>query len=485
MRGMRIWVAAATADAGLRLVLQLASTVIVSRILTAADFGLATLVLTLVATLGVFIGLPFEESLSQRRRLRRSHLETALFVSLGVAGMATLIALALGPALETAAGVPGLAPALFVASLFLLAQGPAAIARAVCRRQSAFVDLAACQALATGLACVLAVVAALVGFGVYALIVQRLLPVVALPALIVAVRAARGQGVGLRPRWHPGRLADIGRFASYHLLDLCLTTLKPMILALLVNGLLGTAQLGQFNIALRIVEPLRAGIFGLYHNLAFSVLVVHAGNGARLVLENGRIVATMATVIVPLFAGLAITAPLLVPLIMGPGWEAAIPLAQILCVATAVALPLELFYTGFSALGRPEYGVWGAVAGLVAMLAGFAAAAALDSSRAPALAFLAQELSIAAVGLILALHAAGTGLAPSLGRLCRIAVAATVMAVAVALALRALGDAGPLGALLAAATGLGIASYGAALALLCRECFADLRHLVSRRGRGD
>ena len=475
---MRIWVGAAAADAGLRLVLQLASTVIVSRILTAAEFGLATIVLTIVATLGVFIGLPFEESLAQRRRLRRAHLETALFVSLVVAGVAALLALAIGPMLETAADVPGLAQALFVASLFLLAQGPAAIARAVSRRHRAFVDLAACQALATALACGLAVVAALLGFGVYALIVQRLLPVIALPLLIVAARAARGFGVRLAPRWHPGRLSDIGRFASFHLADLCLSTLKPMILAFLVNGLLGTAQLGQFNIALRMVEPLRAGIFGIYHNLAFSVLVARAQDGPRLVLENGRIVAALAAVIVPLFAGLAVTAPLVIPFVMGPGWEAAVPLAQILCIATAAALPLELFFTGFSALGRPEYGVGAAAAGLGAMLLGFAAAPLVAPGLAPGFAFLAQEAAVAAVGLLLALRIVGAALGPSLGRLGRILLAAAVMSAVVALAVRGAGQAAPGWVLLLGATGLGTAAYCAALLVLCRACLEDLLRLA-------
>lgn len=59
MRAMRIWALAATADTGLWLGMRLASTVIGSRILTVAEFGLATIVLTIVATLGVFIGLHF------------------------------------------------------------------------------------------------------------------------------------------------------------------------------------------------------------------------------------------------------------------------------------------------------------------------------------------------------------------------------------------------------------------------------------------
>lgn len=388
-----------------------------------------------------------------------------------------VIAAILGPVLANVAGLPGLAPALLVASLFLLAQGPAAIARAVCRRHRAFVDLAACQALATALACLLAIVAALLGFGIYALIVQGLLPVIVLPALIASARAVRGLGVRLMPRWHPGRLSDLGRFASLHLLDLCLSALNPMILAFLVNGLLGTAQLGQFNIALRVVEPLRAGIFGIYHNLAFSVLVARSHDGARLVAENGRNVAAMATVIVPLFAGLAATAPLVVPPVMGPGWEAAVPLARILCVAIAVALPFDLFFTGFSALGRAEYGVWGAVAELLALLAGFAAAT-LGSGLAAGAAFTAQGIAIAATGLALALRYAGRGLAASLRRLGHIAVAAAIMGAVVASAVHAMGIDAPGWAALAAATGLGVGAHLAALAALCRDCLADMARLA-------
>ena len=57
---VRIWIGASTADAIVRLAAQMASTMVVARILSPAEFGMAALVLGINTFWGAFIGLPFE-----------------------------------------------------------------------------------------------------------------------------------------------------------------------------------------------------------------------------------------------------------------------------------------------------------------------------------------------------------------------------------------------------------------------------------------
>ena len=62
MAMFRTWIGASAADAGVRLAAQMGGTIVVARILSPAQFGVAAMVLVVTTIMGAFIGLPFEES---------------------------------------------------------------------------------------------------------------------------------------------------------------------------------------------------------------------------------------------------------------------------------------------------------------------------------------------------------------------------------------------------------------------------------------
>ena len=60
MAGLKSWIGASAGDVITRLAAQMLSTVVIARVLSAEDFGLASMILTSVAILGAFVSLPFE-----------------------------------------------------------------------------------------------------------------------------------------------------------------------------------------------------------------------------------------------------------------------------------------------------------------------------------------------------------------------------------------------------------------------------------------
>lgn len=479
---IRIWIGASTADAVVRLAAQMASTMVVARILSPAEFGLAAMVLGVNTIMGAFIGLPFEESLSQRKRLYTSHLETALFASMLLTAVAIVLSLLLGPLIEHGAGTPGFAAGLVFSSLLLLWQGPGAVSKAVARRSRRFVEISTCQALSTVIASVVSVLTALAGWGVYSLLLQRLLPNVLYPILSAAFLWWRGQRIWIPVRWHGERFREIFRFSWLHLADVGVTTSAPAALAFLVNAFFGATTLGQLNIALRIVDPLRMALMGVGHNLAFSVLVRLQDDPARLVRKAGDIAAGVGVLAIPAFVGLAASAPVLLPLLVGPGWEMAVPLSQILCLAVGLSMPFRFYYSAYSALGRPEYGLVGSSVGLVCLVAGFFLAAWIDGHHAASTAFLIYELSTTLVALVYARRIMRDGLADALLLIGRIWLAALIMAgVIVVIYLR--GDAPDVSVpTLLAIIATGAVIYPIALWLACRPCFESLLAILRNRG---
>ena len=128
------WLGWAGADALGRLVLLTGGTALFSRVLSPHDFGVTALALTFVAVGAVFVGMPFEEALAQRRSLRRIHLSAALGVSLAIGVLVMAVAIALGLWLARAYGEPDIALMLPVAMISVFFTGHTAILLALARR---------------------------------------------------------------------------------------------------------------------------------------------------------------------------------------------------------------------------------------------------------------------------------------------------------------------------------------------------------------
>ena len=78
------------------------------------------------------------------------------------------------------------------------------------------------------------------------------------PAAAAALTWARGGRVPGRARWDRRRFGELFRFSWLFLADTGVHSATPAVLTFLVNAHFGAALLGQLNIAMRIVEPLRS-----------------------------------------------------------------------------------------------------------------------------------------------------------------------------------------------------------------------------------
>ncbi|MCX5577649.1 oligosaccharide flippase family protein [Kaistia terrae] len=359
------WIGWAGADAIGRLALLTGSTVILSRMLEPRDFGISALVLTLVAVASVCVGAPFEEALAQRRALRRSHLGAALAAAWLVALVLFALSIPGGFWLGNAYGEPQMRLLLPVAMLSIFFSGHSDIATALARRLHRFNDVAFATLGGHAIGIALALAIAFGGGGIWALIAQRLLVVVA-RAILLQWRL----GFLILPRWSRTHLGHVGRFARISFFDRLADNLTYLAFNNLVGALYGITVLGYVNMAMRLIEPIRGAIIATSHNLAFSYFASAGDDPRRLRDRLEPVVANAAFVIAPLFIGMAAVTPILLPIVAGPGWDAAIPIAICLAIGAAILLPARLVYTALSASARPEFS-------LIAALSGFGATMAL------------------------------------------------------------------------------------------------------------
>jgi O-antigen/teichoic acid export membrane protein len=115
--------------------------------------------------------------------------------------------------------------------------------------------------------------------------------------------------------------------------------------AFLIGGLLGPAALGIWTVATRLLVIVSEVSTSVLDAVALPVFSRLREDATRFRQAHGTSVAYTMIFLVPVLAVLAVACPALVPLVFSDQWNAAIPLAQVLCLAYAVG--------GLGYLNRP------------------------------------------------------------------------------------------------------------------------------------
>ena len=331
------------------------SMVLLARLIAPSDFG-AFAVALIVAGLAVNIpGAGVGTSLVQRDEATREHLQAggalALAAALFFGGLTWLISyVAIGPLVGSqAAELVRLATPLFL----LAAVGT--VSTALLQRRLDFRRLAAMEIIGNVVrASVSLSMAIFAGLGGTALVVGMLAGTAATSAVAIA-----------------GAMAPLPRFRARAARDLAGFGLPASIAAIAWTGFangdyaviaarLGTAAAGQYWRAYTLAVGYQAKISVLMSTVAFPVLSRSATVEDLLVLRR-RMIRVLTVTLFPLLAGLAITAPVVVPAVYGSAWKEAVLPTQILCAGGASTLVIDAIGAVLMATGRARgllgYGV--------------------------------------------------------------------------------------------------------------------------------
>jgi PST family polysaccharide transporter len=340
--------------------LSFVSLVVLSRFLSAEEFGAAAIALGVVQILNLFVEITFHDALVQRREVEERHFDTAFTTNVAVgAALSAACFLGAGP-FAALIGEPEVAPLLGPMSLSLPAMGFAASLIARQRREMEFRPLAIRSLAGRAGGAVLAISAAVAGAGADALVVQQVASV-ALASAVLWLFARR------RPRLRFSREA-FGALIGFGVRTASVNLVFFSIQRLFVIGVgsqLGLGAAGYVTLAFRCVDMLRDLVAGAILQLSLPVFSRLQDDRAALERHFAAAVEIGAAAMFPVFIGLAVTAPEVVALLFGAKWAPAAPYVALLAVL-AVQYSARMFSTPLvSALGRPHYSL---VSGLVQLL---------------------------------------------------------------------------------------------------------------------
>lgn len=324
---------------------------VTSRVLTPADFGAVALAVAVVTMVSMLVPVAFGEAIIQRSDLKPTHLDSVFWTTTGLAlVLFALIALS-APTLSVWLELEVLAAILPVLALRIVFEAVSAVPVALVARRMQFRYTALRSLLANGVAAALCVWLVVQGYALWALVLSQIAN--AAVGMIVALMAAR---------WRPGwavslsALRDLRFFGLYAMA--CRVLAQPWMAQFLLGIVMGAHALGLYYFANRLFTMLRdltSGAFGPVTNVLMASLQEdHEKRRKAFQLASFA----SAGLAFPLFAGLMVIAPLVVPTIFGAHWTEAVYALQCFCVIgmlTGVGIVQGSLIRN---LGRPDWWFW-------------------------------------------------------------------------------------------------------------------------------
>jgi O-antigen/teichoic acid export membrane protein len=255
--------------------------------------------------------------------------------------------------LEARFGAPGLGNVVASLAVLCILRALVSVHSALCRRDLKMSLFAARAISAYVLGGAAGIALALLGWGVWALVVCQIVQAAVILVIMWLTIPWRP-----RLRFSPTAFRALARFSRSFILASVLASITDKIDNLVIGLFLDVTAVGYYGLALKVLQTVGLITMMPLQQIMMPVL-------ARLSLQRNEfeseytslVTASMATWL-PAVAGIGMLAPTLLPVAFGDHWAGAVPVLQAMSFA-CVSVPLWSF-TGqaLSSLGRPHFFVW-------------------------------------------------------------------------------------------------------------------------------
>jgi PST family polysaccharide transporter len=330
----------------IRVLLSLASTVVLARLISPEDFGLLTLALSIVGLAELLRDFGLSNAAIQAHTLTRDQSSNLFWVNSALGLLATVLAWLAAPLVAALYSRDDLTLVIQLLSTMFLWNGIATQLRVKINRELRFFALNACDLIPVAVGLGAAVAAAAAGAGVWALVTQQ--QVVAFGGLVLAAALAR---------WAPGlpnRRGDIRHLVRFgvHLLG---TQLIAFFTKNVDSVALGIARhpgiVGQYDKAYTLMMVPLGQLQAPLTRVVLPTLSRAAANPALFLGYLRKAHLVYCYFFVTMFAvGAAIGQPL-VELVLGPGWALAASVFVVLAIGGIFRSVVQIFYWTFLSLG--------------------------------------------------------------------------------------------------------------------------------------
>ena len=317
---------------------------ILARILSTDEFGNIAVLIVFVNLATTFAQNGFSAALIRKQDADNLDYSSVFYCNIALSALFYIILFFSAPAISRFYGEPLLCNTLRVLSLMLFADALTYVQNCILTKQLRFREIFFRSAVSTLVSGVAAVAAALLGWGLWALILQYLLKSV-LYCIITC----------LRVRWKPtlqfsvSRIKGLFGFSIRVLAQSLIANLSTEIRTLLIGKQYSTDSLAYYDRGQSFPKLFGQGFSSAMNSVLLPILAPLQDDREALLKQFRHYLSLTAFIYFPLMAGLAGVSESFVAVLLGEKWLEAVPFLTVFCFAQLVQ-PLNmvmqtLFYT--------------------------------------------------------------------------------------------------------------------------------------------
>ncbi len=345
--------------------MQLVTTVILARLLSPSDFGLASMAMVVIGFVFMFRDLGTSSAIIRQEGLSEELLSSIFWVNVAFGLLVTITLYFFAPLAAGFYHEPRVAPVLKLLAISLLISSLGVLHQSILERDLSFNKLAKIEVASVIVGSVVGIGSAVMGYGVWSLVYQTLTSVIMTTLLL-----------WLSSSWRPKfifRWLEIKSIGSYSLSLVGFNIVNYFarnIDNLLIGRFLGAQSLGYYNLAYRIMLYPLQSISTVISRVTFPAYSKLQEDNDKFRYAYLDVVRSIALFTFPLMLGLTALSRLLIFTFFGSQWSPSIILLIILAPVGLVQSIGTTVGSVYQAKGRTALMlIWGIGASLLTIIA--------------------------------------------------------------------------------------------------------------------
>lgn len=307
---------------------QMICSLVVARLLTPEDFGLVGMIAVFSAIGLIVIDSGFGQALIRKQDATEVDFSSIFYFNLIISAIVYIILYSLSPAIEEFYEIAGLSKISRVVFLIIPLNAIGLIQNTILTKKVDFKTLGIVSFISALLSGLIGIFMAYYLRSIWAIVYQ-----------MVAMYFFRTFLLWTITGWRPIFIFSVKSvktmfpYASNLLLTGLFGTIVNNICPLIIGKIYNATQLGYFSQANKLQQLPSTTFTAIIQRVTFPILVEIQEDNQRLKDAYSRILSQVVYLISPIMVILAVTAPQLINLILGPKWLTAAYYFQILCVS--------------------------------------------------------------------------------------------------------------------------------------------------------
>ncbi len=331
------------------LAFQMIVQIIIARILAPSDYGLISMMMVFIAIANVFVQNGFNMAVVQKKDADVTDFSTALIINVLIGSVLYLGIVVFSPSIAIFYNQPYITKCMPVMALLLIVGAVNSIQIAIANRQMQFKNLFKCNVVASFSSGVLGISAALIGLGVWALIIQQLTNSVVLSIMLY-----------LQQHWKPNwvfdrkRAGELFAFGWKLLAAGLLNQVYNELNSLVIGRRYTSSDLAFYTKGSQFPKYVTTGVDSSISTVMFSAFSKNQNNRDALHEQMKKSVVVNSYLIFPILTFLAVAAEPIIKLLLTDKWLPMVPYMQICCLIFAFHPLASTQMQAIAAVGRSD-----------------------------------------------------------------------------------------------------------------------------------